>query len=113
MMVDTDPIPAVSPLPLPVSRGKMFFVGKQRSARHRHQLAVGELVFHVFIAIAHFERRLIAERTRDELAAARARGKRPGRHPLDPEKIAAALELVKAGLSPTVAARQARTGIPP
>jgi DNA invertase Pin-like site-specific DNA recombinase len=30
----------------------------------------GELVFHVFGAIAHFERRLIAERTRDGLAAA-------------------------------------------
>src|SRR6516162_6163416 len=67
--------------------------------------AAGELVFHVFGAIAHFERRLIAERTKDGIAAARARGKRPGRQPLDPEKIAAALELVKAGLSPTVAAK--------
>ena len=72
--------------------------------------AAGELVFHVLGAIAHFERRLIAERTRDGIAAARARGKRPGRHPLDPEKIAAALELVKAGLSPTVAARQLGLG---
>ena len=72
--------------------------------------AAGELVFHVFGAIAHFERRLIAERTRDGIAAARARGKRPGRHPLDPEKIAAALELVRAGLSPTVAARQLGLG---
>ena len=72
--------------------------------------AAGELVFHVFGAIAHFERRLIAERTRDGIAAARARGKRPGRHPLDPEKIAAALELVKAGLSPTVVARQLGLG---
>ena len=72
--------------------------------------AAGELVFHVFGAIAHFERRLIAERTRDGIAAARARGKRPGRHPLDPEKIAAALELVKAGLSPTVAARELGLG---
>lgn len=72
--------------------------------------AAGELIFHVFEAIAHFERRLIAERTRDGIAAARARGKRPGRHPLDPEKIAAALELVKAGLSPTVAARQLGLG---
>src|SRR5215218_11377271 len=33
--------------------------------------AAGELVFHVFGAIAHFERRLIAERTRDGIAAAR------------------------------------------
>jgi DNA invertase Pin-like site-specific DNA recombinase len=37
--------------------------------------AAGELVFHVFGAIAHFERRLIAERTKDGIAAARARGK--------------------------------------
>src|SRR5208283_1185756 len=44
--------------------------------------AAGELVFHVFGAIAHFERRLIAERTKDGIAAARARGKRPGRQPL-------------------------------
>jgi DNA invertase Pin-like site-specific DNA recombinase len=72
--------------------------------------AAGELVFHVFGAIAHFERRLIAERTKDGIAAARARGKRPGRRPLDPEKIAAALELVKAGLPPTVAARQLGLG---
>jgi amidohydrolase len=72
--------------------------------------AAGELVFHVFGAIAHFERRLIAERTKDGIAAARARGKRPGRRPLDPEKIAAALGLVEAGLSPTVAARQLGLG---
>jgi DNA invertase Pin-like site-specific DNA recombinase len=31
--------------------------------------AAGELMFHVFGAIAHFERRLIAERTRDGIAA--------------------------------------------
>ena len=75
--------------------------------------AAGELVFHVFRMIAHFERRLIAERTKDGIAAARARGKRLGRQPLDPEKIAAALELVKAGLSPTVAARQLGLGALP
>jgi DNA invertase Pin-like site-specific DNA recombinase len=40
--------------------------------------AAGELVFHVFGAIAHFERRLIAERTKDGIAAARAKGKQPG-----------------------------------
>ena len=32
--------------------------------------AAGELVFHVFGSIAHFERRLISERTRDGIAAA-------------------------------------------
>ena len=41
--------------------------------------AAGELVFHVFGAIAHFERRLIAERTRDGIAAVRRRGRNPGR----------------------------------
>ncbi|MDE0694388.1 MAG: recombinase family protein [Boseongicola sp.] len=44
--------------------------------------ASGELVFHVFGAIARFERRLVAERTRDDIAAARKRGKKPGRPPL-------------------------------
>ena len=72
--------------------------------------AAGELVFHVFGAIAHFERRLIAERTKDGIAAARARGERPGRQPLDADKIAAAINLVKAGLSPTAAARQLGLG---
>jgi len=72
--------------------------------------AAGELVFHVFGAIAHFERRLIAERTKDGIAAARAKGKHPGRRPLDADKIAAALSLVKAGLSPTAAAKQLGLG---
>ena len=40
--------------------------------------AAGELIFHVFGAIAHFERRLIAERTKDGIAAARCR-QDPGR----------------------------------
>ena len=72
--------------------------------------AAGELVFHVFGAIAHFERRLIAERTKDGIAAARAKGKLPGRRPLDPDKASAALKLVEAGVSPTDAARQLGLG---
>jgi DNA invertase Pin-like site-specific DNA recombinase len=72
--------------------------------------AAGELVFHVFEAIAHFERRFIAERTKDGIAAARVRGKHPGRRPLEAEKIAAAIQLVKAGLSPNAAARQLNLG---
>ena len=64
----------------------------------------------MFGAIAHFERRLIAERTKDGIAAARTRGKRPGRRPLEADKIAAALSLVKAGLSPTDAAKQLGLG---
>jgi DNA invertase Pin-like site-specific DNA recombinase len=68
--------------------------------------AAGELVFHVFGSVAHFERRLIAERTKNGIAAARARGKLPERRPLDPGKAEAALKLVEAGMSPTEAARQ-------
>jgi len=43
--------------------------------------ASGELVFHIFSALAQFERRLIQERTRAGLATARARGKKGGRKP--------------------------------
>ena len=72
--------------------------------------AAGELVFHVFGAIAHFERRLISERTRDGIAAARRRGRRPGRPPVDQETIAAAQALVDAGLTPGQAAKQLGIG---
>ena len=48
--------------------------------------ASGELVFHLFSALAQFERRLIQERTRAGLAAARVRGKHGGRKPLQPEE---------------------------
>lgn len=51
--------------------------------------AAGTLVFHVFGALAEFERALIRERTRAGLAAARARGRKGGRKPVPPEKIAA------------------------
>ena len=72
--------------------------------------AAGELVFHVFGAIAQFERRLIAERTRDGLRAARAEGRKPGRPALDRETLDAALTLVRSGLSPSRAARQVGLG---
>jgi len=72
--------------------------------------AAGELIFHVFGAIAHFERRLIGERTRDGLAAAKARGARAGRPPLDQDKGAAARELVAGGMSPTAAAHHLGLG---
>jgi DNA invertase Pin-like site-specific DNA recombinase len=41
--------------------------------------ASGELIFHVFSALAQFERRLIVERTNAGLTAARARGRLGGR----------------------------------
>jgi DNA invertase Pin-like site-specific DNA recombinase len=45
--------------------------------------ASGELIFHLFSALAQFEQRLIQERTQAGLSAARARGRRGGRPPLD------------------------------
>ena len=72
--------------------------------------AAGELVFHVFGAIAHFERQLISERTREGLAAARRRGSRPGRSRVDPEKAAALRKLVDAGMTPERAAKQLGIG---
>lgn len=72
--------------------------------------AAGELIFHVFGAIAHFERRLISERTKDGIHAARLKGKTPGRPTLDKEKLDAALRLIESGISPTSAARQLHLG---
>jgi DNA invertase Pin-like site-specific DNA recombinase len=72
--------------------------------------AAGELVFHVFGAIAHFERRLIAERTKDGIEGARAKGKRLGRPPLDNEKLDAAFKLIESGTSPSETAKQLGLG---
>jgi DNA invertase Pin-like site-specific DNA recombinase len=43
--------------------------------------STGKLVFHIFAALAEFERDLIVDRTKAGLAAARERGSRPGRKP--------------------------------
>ena len=72
--------------------------------------AAGELIFHVFGAIAHFERRLISERTKEGIKAARQRGKEPGRPSLDREKLEAAMKLIQSGMSPTNAAKQLQMG---
>ena len=54
----------------------------------------GELVFHIFAALAQMERRLISERTRAGLTAARARGRVGGRPTvMTPHKLAAAISL--------------------
>lgn len=44
--------------------------------------ASGELIFHIFTALAQFERKLTQERTRAGLEAARARGRLGGRKPI-------------------------------
>lgn len=50
--------------------------------------AAGKLVFHVFAALAEFERGLIRERTHAGLAAARSRGRAGGRKPkLDDQQV--------------------------
>jgi DNA invertase Pin-like site-specific DNA recombinase len=55
----------------------------------------GKLVFHIFAALAEFERDIIRERTHAGLAAARARGKRGGRPTkMTERKCAAALDLL-------------------
>lgn len=53
----------------------------------------GKMIFHVFGALAEFERDVIRERTRAGLQAARARGKKGGRPKTNPNKIAAAVKL--------------------
>lgn len=70
----------------------------------------GRLTFHLFGSIAEFERELIVERTRDGLEEARARGKVPGRRPVDPAKADAVRRLVASGLSVTEAARRIGMG---
>jgi DNA invertase Pin-like site-specific DNA recombinase len=58
----------------------------------------GKLVFHVFGALAEFERDLIRERTHAGLAAARARGRmfgRPKALPVSPRKVAQLQTLAK------------------
>jgi DNA invertase Pin-like site-specific DNA recombinase len=56
--------------------------------------AGGKLIFHIFAALAEFERDLIRERTNAGLAAARARGRKGGRPKgVDQKKQQAALAL--------------------
>jgi DNA invertase Pin-like site-specific DNA recombinase len=57
--------------------------------------ASGKLIFHIFTALAEFERSLIQERTKAGLTAARARGRLGGRPPmpLDDPRIQTAKKL--------------------
>jgi DNA invertase Pin-like site-specific DNA recombinase len=68
--------------------------------------AGGELVFHLFGAMAQFERSLIIERTRAGLAAARQRGVKLGRkRSLTVKQVAHARRLIDGGESPPEVAR--------
>ncbi|WP_419421426.1 recombinase family protein (plasmid) [Legionella sp. D16C41] len=56
--------------------------------------STGQLIFHIFGALAEFERNLIRERTKAGLAAARARGRQGGRpKQLEPSKRKLAVKL--------------------
>jgi DNA invertase Pin-like site-specific DNA recombinase len=56
----------------------------------------GKLVFHVFGAVAEFERDIIRERTMAGLEAARARGRKGGRKPvMDEMKLALASAMLR------------------
>ena len=58
--------------------------------------STGQLVFHIFGALAEFERALIRERTRAGLAAARVRGREGGRRKrLGPAQRRHAVELYR------------------
>jgi DNA invertase Pin-like site-specific DNA recombinase len=57
----------------------------------------GKLIFHMFGALAEFERNLVRERTQAGLSAARARGRKGGRpKTLDPAKRKLAVQLYDA-----------------
>lgn len=55
--------------------------------------ATGKLLFTLMSAIAQFERDVIADRTREGLVAAKARGRKGGRPKTNPESIKKALKL--------------------
>jgi DNA invertase Pin-like site-specific DNA recombinase len=71
----------------------------------------GRLVFHLFGALAEFERDLIRERTAAGLSAAAARGRKGGRRPtVTPEKLVRAEALIAAGLTVREAAGRLKVG---
>lgn len=72
-------------------KGVGFESVTERIDTHSH---TGKLIFHVFAALAEFERNLIRERTCAGLAAARARGRVGGRKPK--LKAAEVQEIMKA-----------------
>lgn len=55
----------------------------------------GKLLFTLMSAIAQFERDVIADRTREGLKSARARGRTGGRPRADPEQVKKAVKLYK------------------
>src|SRR4051812_43250851 len=66
----------------------------------------GELLFHIFGALAQFERALIQERVQAGLAAARRRGRRGGRPvAIDSEKLGAVIAALDGGATKAAVCR--------
>lgn len=59
--------------------------------------STGKLLFTLMSALAQFERDVIADRTREGLASARARGRKGGRPATNKEKIRKAIKLYQSG----------------
>lgn len=59
--------------------------------------STGKLLFTLMSALAQFERDVIADRTREGLASARARGRKGGRPTTDKEKLRKAVKLYRSG----------------
>ncbi len=57
--------------------------------------STGKLLFTLMSALAQFERDVLADRTREGLVAARARGRKGGRRPVDKEAVRKAVKLYK------------------
>ena len=66
----------------------------------------GEFLFHIFGALAQFERALIQERVQAGLAAARRRGRHGGRPvAIDAEKLAAVIAALEGGATKAAVCR--------
>ena len=73
--------------------------------------AFGELQLHIIAGMARFERALIVERTREGMAAAKARGVEFGRKPaLDAQGLQEALYLIGEGMGVEEAAQHVGVG---
>ena len=59
--------------------------------------STGKLLFTLMSALAQFERDVIADRTREGLTSARARGRKGGRPTADPDAVKKAVRLYKTG----------------
>ena len=71
----------------------------------------GRLIFHVFGALAAFERDLVKERTMAGLAAAAARGRQGGRRPVvTPSKLERARAMLAQGLNVREASTRLKIG---